>query len=137
MTQTKKCSKCGETKTLANFSKDSKAPDNLNRWCRVCHKASMRFRRYKLTADRFEELLKAQDSRCAICLRLFEQDERTDVDHDHSCCPGEISCGCCVRGITHTACNRALGLLGESEDSLENALRYLRRHKGRCDSLVS
>ena len=89
----------------------------------------MRFRRYKMTAVDIEEMLKAQDGRCAACLRLFEPDARIDVDHDHKCCPGEISCGKCVRGILHTACNRALGLLGESEESLENALRYLRRHK--------
>ena len=89
----------------------------------------MRFRRYKMTTQNCEQLLKEQDGRCAICLRLFEQGERTDIDHDHTCCPGELSCGNCVRGMAHTACNRALGLLGESEDALENALRYLRKHK--------
>lgn len=127
--KTKICRKCNESKTLSNFSKDSKAPDKLGRWCRSCHKASMRFRRYKMTEEQRQALLKEQDGRCAVCLRLFEPDERTDVDHDHKCCPGEISCGNCVRGITHMSCNRALGLLGESEEALENALRYLRKHK--------
>ena len=89
----------------------------------------MRFRRYKLTAAQYADLLNTQGNRCAICLRLFEDGERKDVDHDHSCCPGELSCGACVRGIVHTACNRAIGLLGESEDALESALRYFRRHK--------
>jgi hypothetical protein len=31
------------------------------------------------------------------------------VDHDHRCCPGDYSCGRCVRGLTHEACNRRLG----------------------------
>lgn len=90
----------------------------------------MRFRRYKLSGIAFEAILKDQDGRCAVCLRLFDEDERKDVDHDHTCCPGEISCGSCIRGIVHTACNRALGLLGDSEAHLLNAVRYLRIHKG-------
>lgn len=129
MSQTKKCSKCSTHLPLSSFSKDSKAPDKLNRWCRMCHNASMRLRRYQLTSTQFDNLLKAQDGRCAICLRLFGADERKAVDHDHACCPGEISCGECVRGLTHITCNRALGLFGESEETLDNTLRYLRRHK--------
>lgn len=30
------------------------------------------------------------------------------IDHDHRCCPGERSCGQCVRGIVCRACNNAM-----------------------------
>lgn len=33
------------------------------------------------------------------------------VDHDHACCPGDRSCGKCVRGALCANCNSAEGLL--------------------------
>lgn len=33
------------------------------------------------------------------------------VDHDHGCCPGETSCGKCVRGALCSSCNAAEGML--------------------------
>jgi hypothetical protein len=34
---------------------------------------------------------------------------RIHIDHDHRCCPGERSCGQCIRGLSHDHCNRELG----------------------------
>lgn len=48
------------------------------------------------------------------------------VDHDHQCCPGERSCGRCVRGLLCPTCNLAVGFLRD-DVSLASALgRYLR-----------
>src|SRR3990167_3756726 len=127
MTQTKRCSKCGVATPLAIFSPDPKAPDKMNRWCRTCHKEQMRYRRYKVDDVQLQQMLQEQDHRCGICQRCFEPDDATCVDHDHRCCSGEISCGACVRGIVHRACNRAIGLLGDSEEAFQNAIHYLRR----------
>ena len=33
----KKCSKCGEEKTAAKFSKNRSQPDGLTVWCKECH----------------------------------------------------------------------------------------------------
>jgi hypothetical protein len=30
------------------------------------------------------------------------------VDHDHTCCPGEYTCGKCVRGLLCDDCNKKL-----------------------------
>ena len=35
----KKCSRCGETKTVDQFSKRARSKDGLNHWCKDCNKA--------------------------------------------------------------------------------------------------
>lgn len=49
------------------------------------------------------------------------------IDHDHGCCPGNLSCGRCVRGMLCMHCNIGIGNLGDDPDRLEAAARYLRR----------
>jgi hypothetical protein len=88
-------------------------------------------RRYGLTMERYDAMVKAQGGKCAICggdpsgplnggvsLRLF-------VDHDHSCCTGKDSCGECVRGLLCSNCNLVLGQISDSLDWLIKAERYL------------
>lgn len=48
-----------------------------------------------------------QLGRCPVCLDPLSRNAQ--VDHDHSCCPGEKSCGNCVRGIVHGRCNMIVG----------------------------
>jgi hypothetical protein len=47
------------------------------------------------------------------------------VDHDHGCCPGQRSCGKCVRGLVCRDCNAMLGLARDNADSLRRAASYL------------
>lgn len=37
------------------------------------------------------------------------KDDTIQVDHDHRCCNRQTSCGNCIRGLAHPACNRELG----------------------------
>lgn len=69
-----------------------------------------RLRRYGLEIHDYRALLRDQSGACAIC-RVPEDrcDRSLAIDHDHQCCPGETSCGGCVRGLLCGACNIALG----------------------------
>jgi hypothetical protein len=47
------------------------------------------------------------------------------VDHDHACCPGERSCGKCVRAILCMNCNNALGCVRDNIEILRKMISYL------------
>jgi len=85
-------------------------------------------KRYNISVERYQELLKEQDYKCKICGKLHSEDKRgvLTVDHDHSCCPGATSCGKCVRGLICNECNRGLGFFKDSLDILKNAVEYIR-----------
>lgn len=54
--------------------------------------------------------------------------ENLAIDHDHSCCPGNDSCGNCVRGVLCRGCNIVLGWVekgGLDEEGLQGLLEYL------------
>lgn len=54
------------------------------------------------------------------------------VDHDHLCCPGQKSCGKCVRGFLCPNCNTAIGFMKDDPDRLAAAADYLRSHSRDC-----
>ena len=60
--------------------------------------------KYKLDYDTYLEM--AKDG-CNICGEFTER--HLQVDHDHNCCPGQISCGKCVRGVVCNKCNISIG----------------------------
>lgn len=51
------------------------------------------------------------------------------VDHDHACCPGDVSCGQCVRGLLCPRCNRDIAGVEQVVRSigLERVTEYLAR----------
>jgi recombination endonuclease VII len=85
---------------------------------------------YRLTPERYAEMLAAQGGGCAVCGTSMEIGGKTSrsmaVDHDHTCCPGRKSCGSCIRGILCGNCNRGLGQFNDDPDRLEKAVAYLR-----------
>lgn len=48
-----------------------------------------------------------------------------NVDHDHTCCPGQGTCGNCIRGLLCRGCNRAIGSFSEDRENIRKALAYL------------
>lgn len=76
-------------------------------------------RQYGITAEEFNAKLAEQEGRCALC-REF----RYPLNMDHCHARGAN------RGILCHNCNTGLGLFGDSVETLEMAIEYLKRHKG-------
>jgi hypothetical protein len=76
--------------------------------------------------DAYNEMWEAQGGKCAACDRPEAEcgKYRLAVDHDHSCCSGKRSCGKCIRGLLCSACNMALGLLGDDPRRIANLQAY-------------
>lgn len=73
--------------------------------------------RYGITEDEFVSIKELQKGKCGICNIELTKDSL--VDHDHE--SGRI------RGILCRNCNFALGLFKDSENILNNAIKYLLR----------
>lgn len=145
----KRCPKCDQTKSLDQFFKNRSMKDGVSGYCKKCHTAStnknlhgperakyLRMRKdsnlrrtYGLSVDDYEDMLKVQQGECWICHRTAGQAgvRQLNVDHDHRCCPGEKSCGKCVRALLCGPCNKALGLLGDDVERFKAAIDYISR----------
>ena len=84
-----------------------------------------RFIRHGTTLKACEEMLKAQNFLCAACKEPLENLSEARIDHDHKCCPGVFSCGKCIRGLLHSQCNTALGLLSEDPEKIRQVADYI------------
>jgi len=130
------CQKCGVEFERKQYGKNPKyCPDHRQKSVRnrpPRKNEPGRFRkwampaRYGLTLEQREQLSVQQDQRCLLCGRLETDDDRLQVDHDHSCCASSTkSCGRCVRGLLCGACNRAIGLLNDDTETMANLIEYL------------
>lgn len=75
------------------------------------------YRRYGITTEQFEEMNAKQEGKCDICGAV--ETGALCIDHCHT--SGNI------RGLLCGKCNKALGLLGDTEEAVEKALLYLRK----------
>lgn len=98
------CARCG-----AEFPTAAKKPV-----CRSCRQGTNAVR------EHYDELVVAQDDRCAICGRP-ETRRRLSVDHCHT--------SDTVRELLCTACNWLLGLANDNPSVLRHGGRYLREHR--------
>ena len=127
MEETKRCSKCGETKAVGEFHTARREPSGRKGACKACVNEEARrkhtWRRYKVSRFDFERRVEAQGGRCAICQREC----RLVIDHDHG--TGK------VRQLLCYSCNAAIGLFKDDPDLLVAAAKYLRYHKD-GDSII-
>ena len=83
------------------------------------HKNGYLKKMHGITLDEFNEMLKSQDGKCAICGDLSKEDERHfAVDHNHE--TGEN------RGILCHKCNMAVGLFKDDPALFQSAITYLK-----------
>ena len=115
------CRKC-------NNYLDKKEFWSNNTYCKTCTKEIGHIgnlKKYNLTKDDYVDLELSQNGLCKICKNPEPRKLRLSVDHDHSCCPGEGSCGKCVRGLLCSSCNMILGNAKDNVEILQAAIEYL------------
>lgn len=89
---------------------------------------------YKLDRVAYLSLLLSQNFCCGMCRLPLRGMKKTNVDHDHSCCPGRQSCGECVRGVICTNCNILLGRYDSNPKSFDQMFEYLDRFNSQRNS---
>lgn len=82
-------------------------------------KESYLLRDYGLTLEQFNQMLKAQGQRCAVCRQPFGSESSTAPVVDHSHTTGR------VRGLLCRRCNTLLGYAKDDEKILAAAAKYL------------
>jgi Recombination endonuclease VII len=138
----KHCTKCGTPKPLDEFSNHRRYKDGKQLECKLCsadyrreyRRANPNYHRkehdlkykYKLDDTSFTAILTEQNNSCGICLCKFDGDTVPQVDHDHSCCPDERSCGKCIRGLLCQRCNVRLGRYNDDPIRFPEAADYLK-----------
>lgn len=82
-------------------------------------KDSYNLKVYKLTSEKYNQILKQQKNRCAVCNIKFSKlsSKLIHIDHNHKTDK--------VRGLLCHKCNLALGLLCEDIKIIESLLRYM------------
>ena len=88
------------------------------------HRNSIK-RKYGVSIEWFDETLKNQNNKCAICKKELTWDDKQNTPHVDHCHDSGI-----VREILCNRCNSILGICKEQEDILYNALKYLEKWHG-------
>lgn len=136
--KTKKCPKCKRIlpATPAFFYRRKGAKFGLDSYCKECLRIYYTIRsikkRYGISKNQFERMLRKQNDRCAICgqkfVDLFHPHNKESftyhasaprVDHSHK--TGEI------RGLLCDRCNLLIGEAHENTLVLANAIKYLKK----------
>lgn len=136
------CSKCDSFRNLDCFTNDKRSSDGKHSWCRKCRSDYTNEHRNRATYDPlkrqklywssphkkdYNKVLAEQEGLCSLCGLLPKTGEYLVTDHNHLCCPGEKSCGKCIRGLIHSDCNAALGFLKDDPALCIKAAEYLKR----------
>lgn len=104
------CCSCKEIKSIEdNYTKGDQ------RTCRSCKRKRYIKRKYGLTLEEYEGLLKSQDGLCVICMTR----KPLYIDHNHS--TGK------VRGILCQQCNTAIGYFLEDQEIMKRAIEYIKQ----------
>ena len=117
------CIKCELWISESNFVDDPGTSDGLGSYCKPCRSAQARAWKYGLTPDQVASMIHDQSSSCKTCDSPLS--DGYCVDHDHACCPGNRSCGECVRGLLCQECNMLIGKLELDPERLKKMLSYI------------
>lgn len=107
------CSRCNSSKRADEFRRANDSPSGLSGWCKDCMRDYSLEKRYGLTREEYELMVKQVNGRCEIC----NEDKPLHVDHCHS--------SGVVRGLLCFNCNSGIGQFKDSSERVKSALAYL------------
>lgn len=137
----KQCRKCKQVKPVSDFRQDKAKRDKLQSWCKQCHSTNTtewrrkwlakrgmtytdynRIRRFGITPEVYNAMLKTQNHVCAICKQPETATGKLGVkplcvDHCHK--TGKN------RALLCNACNVLLGAAKDKIETLTAAIKYL------------
>lgn len=133
-----------EVKRQYNKKYRIKNSEKLNNWSRNRYaEDSTRFKsaimkyKYSITYEDYLLLLEKQGGVCDICGTDDPRGRgKFHIDHDHSCCSTEKTCGKCIRSLLCSSCNRKLGIL-ENSEWLDKAFVYLQKWDKKLDTTTA
>lgn len=137
MIATTMCSCCDEWIPVDDFYSTESNISGITGCCIDCYKkksntkqidqrAAGLWKRYRMRQADWDRMFAEQGFACKACKDTEPHGKKPwGVDHDHSCCPGNRSCGKCVRGILCYSCNWTLGQVKDSIKTLEGLIQYL------------
>ena len=141
----KTCTICKKKLPVNSFSPQSKDGSKFHTHCKECRKKHLKEHRklfpdtyrgyeykkkYKITLDIYNQVLEKQNGVCAICKGTWSRP--LVVDHDHDCCPGEYTCGNCLRALLCNNCNSGLGWFKHNPEIMKAAIKYILKIKPRA-----
>lgn len=145
------CSVCKIEKDESEYWPDRRRKNGLMARCKECNKVQARKyrlstpnyekdkyqkyktetrerhlkRKYGISLENYNDMLKEQNNKCAICGddESYQFKSVFHVDHSHE--TGE------VRGLLCRGCNHMLGVVRDDPQILQNAIKYLSSRKSR------
>jgi hypothetical protein len=79
---------------------------------------AFRLKKHRLPEEAFLEMMRLQVNACGICGRPITE-ATCEIDHCHATMV--------VRGLLCESCNKGIGLLGDSPETVRGALAYLEK----------
>jgi len=140
----KQCKTCKQNKTFEDFGPHKTTKDHYANNCRSCDsKRVLKYQRdnseiYKekyfirginrhgISVDKYNQLVDENSGNCWICGGI-DEGKRLAIDHDHSCCKKNYSCGKCIRGVLCQSCNMIVGHIEKNKIDLNKINQYLRK----------
>ncbi len=84
--------------------------------------------KFGLSPEGWADMLAAQEGCCYLCDEPLDMNKPArgghgghrgiHIDHDHSCCRGQKSCGTCIRGLACFSCNLGIAKFGDDPDRM-------------------
>jgi hypothetical protein len=122
----KQCRRCEKMYPMKEYNRPNSK--YFHSYCNKCSNqlgTARNIMRKGITVEEYAKLEKAQNGVCKICKNPESRRKRLSIDHDHNCCPNEVACGKCIRGLICFRCNSALGMIKDDIATLQSMIFYL------------